>query len=353
MAGMRGRAVWIGQIQDFSRSEAHPMDSSTTTRTQVLRKAASQAVLAPSVHNTQPWNFMLTDDALEIHADRTRQLQVLDPTGRQLVISCGCALFNIRVSLAAQNYEAIVERFPDPNNDDLLARVRLPSQRSDWLPLAALDSYIVQRQTNRRRFEDEPVTPADLYELISAAHEEHAKLLQVRTPEDRGTVARLSQQADALENAEPAYRAELRRWTSDDPKRQDGVPAMAVPHITGEAHDDVPIRDFDTHGMGWLPSETRSSVEQCLLILGTVNDDRLAWLGAGEALQRMWLQATKLNYVASLFTQVIEIPHTRELLRAELGLDMHPHLVMRIGRATRTPASRRRALEAVLQQRGT
>ena len=65
-----------------------------------------RATLAPSVHNTQPWRFVLSPDALEIHADRSRQLRVLDPRGRQMTLSCGCALFNARASLAAAGYDA-------------------------------------------------------------------------------------------------------------------------------------------------------------------------------------------------------------------------------------------------------
>ena len=70
-------------------------------RGQTLRRAAVRATLAPSIHNTQPWRFVLSADALEIHADRSRQLRVLDPRGRQMTISCGCALFNARASMAA------------------------------------------------------------------------------------------------------------------------------------------------------------------------------------------------------------------------------------------------------------
>ena len=66
-----------------------------------LRRAAVRATLAPSVHNTQPWSLRLTKEGgLDIFADRARQLAVLDPTSRQLTISCGCALLNARVSLA-------------------------------------------------------------------------------------------------------------------------------------------------------------------------------------------------------------------------------------------------------------
>ena len=70
------------------------------TRTALLRRAAEQALLAPSVHNTQPWRMVIRPDVLELYADRDRQLAALDPTGRQLLVSCGCALLNARVVLA-------------------------------------------------------------------------------------------------------------------------------------------------------------------------------------------------------------------------------------------------------------
>jgi hypothetical protein len=67
---------------------------STQDETKALfRKAVERASLAPSVHNTQPWRFVVRPTVLELHADSDRQLRALDPTGRQLVISCGCALF--------------------------------------------------------------------------------------------------------------------------------------------------------------------------------------------------------------------------------------------------------------------
>ena len=324
------------------------MITSRTVPAELLRMAAAQALLAPSVHNTQPWRFVLSADRLDIYADRRRQLRVLDPNGRQLIISCGCALFNARVALASRGHDAVVERFPDPGQPDLLARISLPAESHAPAEIAALDRFIISRQTNRRRYADEPV-PADVARrLIDSASAEQALLFPVRSSNDRLTVARLSQEADRLENADPAYRAELRAWTSDSPGRRDGVPALAVPHVTGESYDDIPIRDFDTRGSGSLPAETRSSLDQCLFLLGTVADDELSWLRAGEALERAWLEATRLGYVASLFTQPIEISSVRVRLRLEMELGIWPQLLLRVGKAPLTAASRRRALSDVL-----
>jgi nitroreductase family protein len=324
------------------------MVTATTARTELLRTAASQALLAPSVHNTQPWRFVLSADRLDIHADRSRRLPVLDPGGRQLIISCGCALFNARVSLASRGYDAVVEQFPDPGQPDLVARIVLPAEPSEQVEIGALDRFIISRQTNRRRYAEEPVPAEVVRQLIESARAEQAALVPVQSMSHRLAVARLTQQAEQLENANPAYRAELRAWTSDGSGRRDGVPALAVPHVTGEACDDLPIRDFDTRGTGSLPAETGSGLDQCLLLLGTVDDDELAWLQAGEALEHAWLEATRLGYVASLFTQPIEIPQVRQMLRFELELAIRPQLLLRVGKAPLTGSSRRRGLSDVL-----
>src|SRR5579862_5473192 len=92
-------------------------------RHDILKRAAEAAVAAPSVHNTQPWWFVIRDGWLEIWEDVTRQLSVLDPRKRQMTISCGCALFNARVAIEASGHVAIVERFPDADRPHLLARV--------------------------------------------------------------------------------------------------------------------------------------------------------------------------------------------------------------------------------------
>src|SRR3712207_6590073 len=67
-----------------------------------LRYLLNYAVLAPSGHNTQPWLFNVSGRAVELHADRTRGLPVVDPEDRALVISCGAALFFLRVAIRSE-----------------------------------------------------------------------------------------------------------------------------------------------------------------------------------------------------------------------------------------------------------
>jgi hypothetical protein len=305
--------------------------------------------MAPSVHNTQPWRMTLNAAGMSLYADRTRQLSILDPSSRQLTISCGCALFNARVSLAAAGYGTFVERFPSPLDSSLLAVLTAVEGTHVDVDLAELDASIEKRHTNRRRFEDEPVDERDMDAISMAVAAEGAQLVSIHNIEQRLAVVKLTQHADEIENLNPSYQAELRAWTTDDPGRVDGVPGSVVPSA-GPSHDDVPIRHFSDQLSGRLPNETHSSRNQTLALLCTDTDHPQDWLRAGEAMERALLEITRRGYVASPLTQVTEVPATRTALRAELGLSGFPHVLLRVGRAPATPATRRRRLVDVLDE---
>ena len=88
-----------------------------------LLRAAGRAVLAPSIHNTQPWRFVLRPGSLDLYSDPQRAVPVVDPSGRQRAISCGAALFGARVALAAAQFDVVTSLLPDPTDRDLLASI--------------------------------------------------------------------------------------------------------------------------------------------------------------------------------------------------------------------------------------
>ena len=118
------------------------------------------AARAPSVHNTQPWRFRVGHYVIELYADRRRKLRV-DPAGREMLISCGAALFGLRLAVRSLGYLPVVELLPDPDRLRLLARVRLgaaePMTGRERQMLAALP----HRHTHRGPFAPGPL-PAGL-----------------------------------------------------------------------------------------------------------------------------------------------------------------------------------------------
>lgn len=316
---------------------------------QALHLGATRATLAPSIHNTQPWRFVVRPGRLDVYADQTRRAPVIDPTGRQLAMSCGAALFGVRVALAGARLDVVTTMLPEAGEPDLLATITVigPTPTPDQ-DARRLDDAADRRHSNRRRFSPDPLPDTVTAAVIHAAEIEGAWLHPVAELDARVSLAVLSQRADATQRADPAYRAELRVWTSHDPGRHDGVPASAVPHSSGAAHDDIPIRDFDTDCVGVLPAETRSSLNQTMFVLGTSGDDLRNWLIAGQALGRVLLELTSAGFAASLLSQVVEVPGTREQLRKHLRLAGQPHMLLRAGVAALTQPTVRRPLHDVI-----
>lgn len=325
---------------------------SAETRQQALYRAAARATLAPSIHNTQPWRFVVAPDRLELYADTTRALAVVDPDGRHLLLSCGAALLGARLSLAAAGIAVRVDLLPDElAAPDLLAVLVPTGETEPDASARRLDAAARSRRSNRREFGPEQLPETVIDVLLRAAHEEGASLQFVTELSDRVALATLTQRAEAVQKENPDYHKELRAWTTDDPARADGVPAVAVPHIARAAdgaHDEVPIREFDTTGSGQLPSETRSSLHQTLFVLATASDHRRDWLITGEALYRVLLELTDAGYVASIFSQVSEVPAVRQELRRRLRLSANPQLMVRAGTAPPTAPTPRRPLAEVI-----
>jgi hypothetical protein len=78
-----------------------------------IQFAVAAAVHAPSVHNTQPWRFGHGERAIDVYADTGRRLRVADPAGRELMISCGAAVFTLRVAMRYLGSLPHVRLFPD------------------------------------------------------------------------------------------------------------------------------------------------------------------------------------------------------------------------------------------------
>ena len=322
----------------------------------LARQVVELATRAPSVHNTQPWRFVAGTAELDLYADRTRQLAMLDPTGRQLTISCGAALGFAELAVCALGYSHSTELVPD-GGDDHLARLRIGPPAPAGADELALVREIGRRRTVRDRFDGVPLTMAEKATLDRDVRADGVWLRWLVSEPEHVAVAVLTDRADRIEHADSAVRAELARWSRGDDTADDGIGPGVLPGLpAGLRSSDVPLRDFsvpvaDT-GIADPQQFPLPAEKPDLAVLCTRDDGPISWLHAGRALATVWLRATQLQLAASPVGQALDLPWTRHRLQAELGVAGSPQLVLRFGHALLSgSASPRRPVSDVLEVR--
>jgi nitroreductase len=298
----------------------------------VLRNAVAAAVMAPSSHNTQPWRFRLHDTTLDLLADPARQLSVIDRDRRQLVQSCGCALFNARIAIRAMGHrDEVTVMLVDTDVPDHLATIHLGGLHVPTDLDHELMSVMGKRTTNRRAFLPRPVAQAQSDALAAAASREGATFVRL-DPNQKAELARLIEEADQVQLEDKAFRDELGRWlVPPGSHRRDGIPFVEKEY--GSALPFAMIRAIRSPALGerfGLLEEALVRGSPLVAVLATEHDDAPSWLACGQALQAVLLHATARGLSAAFLNQVLEVPAARSRV-AELIGGGYPQMVLRIG----------------------
>ncbi|HUY48615.1 MAG TPA: hypothetical protein VMV92_23330 [Streptosporangiaceae bacterium] len=306
------------------------------------------AVTAPSVHNTQPWYFASRQGVITLCADTRRRLVTADPAGREAAISCGAALFNMRLAARHLGFAADVRLMPEFPRPDPLAELH-------WGRYARPTAYgeLLYRSITRRHTHRGPFTaraPRSLIgDLPAIARQEHTGLHIVDTAQHH-LLAELITAAELTQRTSPGFATELARWAlPPGTRRLDGVPPAA--YLAQPDGLEFVARDFSL-GTGWgFPPRARPDNPHALgvvALLTTRDDQPLSWLLAGQALQRLLLHATAHSVTVAFHTQPLELPGPRELIRKEVTGGAYPQMLLRLGRTDRTLTTPRRPVSDTL-----
>ncbi|MEU8632203.1 hypothetical protein AB0C38_08555 [Amycolatopsis sp. NPDC048633] len=304
-----------------------------------VKSVLGAAVLAPSTRNTQPWRFRCTAAGIELHADPDRALPVADADRRELLLSCGAALFNLRTAIHVLGAHPATTLLPRRDNPTLLAVVRPFAARKPDRRLVRLADAIPRRHTNRTPFEAAVIPDTVVAELRHAAEAEQAWLPRLDANQlDRSRD--LVHESHHSQMTDPAFLAEWRHWTARPRDSRDGVPDYAA--------GAMPSEDWI---LGAFGSPRRSLVDDSdplVVIVGSFDDKQADRLRAGQAMQRVLLTAAAAGFDASFVSPPVEVPEVRAELRTLLGGGLWPQVVLRFGRATPVPWTPRRSLDDVL-----
>lgn len=337
-----------------------------------LRFLLRYAVLAPSAHNTQPWTFRVEGNHLVVFPEFSRALSVSDPTHRELYLSLGCALANLRIATEHFGFRAAEEEFPGGGD---LPAVALPAGRSfsegrakAGQPVArlsfvsgrteppgndALFAAIPKRHSNRAPYEPRPVPVDVLQRLRGQANDPEVRLDLVMQPAHIRTVAELTARAtrDTLGRAD--FRSELSRWVRNNfTKRPDGMPGFSVgvpdpPSLLAP----IMVRLPPMAKAEAKKAQARIAGSPLVAVFSAKEDAPRGWVKTGVALERVWLAAVAHGLRATPYAGPFEAGALHEQVEHLLGISgFRAQTLLRVGYGPDDPhPSPRRSVENVLR----
>jgi hypothetical protein len=276
---------------------------------EVSRFVAEAAAHAPSVYNTSPWWFSTTETAVCLHADTERGLPIADPHGREMAMSCGAAVFTSRVAFRYLGFVPKVDVLPHLGVTDMIAEISCQDRRPPSDYERKLFDEIALRTVHRGGFDSDRLPPGLISTLGLEAARESAKL-QVM-PDDEHRAALLS----VMATAETAFKL-------DDARARE----EAAWYPSGRIHPRDP-------GWGARPQEpgTAPGSPGIVTVLTTAHDERVNWISAGQALQRVLLVAASKGVKVALSAQALEFTHLRDFISSELLDGDSPQMVVSFG----------------------
>lgn len=337
-------APWL-DYEEQANQIRRPFERNVTLSAQ-MRELIRYATLAANGHNTQPWQFALKEDVIEIHPDYTRRLPVVDPHDRELWISLGCALENLLVAARATGYAAEVT-YPEAAN---YIHIRLTA---DTPQNSRLFEAIERRQNTRSEYDGQPIKVADLDDVQSLPLEPGVALRYVLNPIELETVLDYVHQGNLRQYADKAFLDELIDWLRFNKKdalaSRDGLfsGCSGNPEVPGwlgrmfvAGAKPQQQADADTRKLRSSPGT---------VVIASESDDKVAWIRTGQVYERLALKLTALNIKSAFLNQPIEVAELRSQFQSAIGLGASaPQLLIRFGYAAPMPQSLRRPVEQVI-----
>ncbi len=286
----------------------------------------SFAICAPSGHNSQPWNFQITENQIIITPDFGKRLEVVDGSNRELFISLGCALQNLQTAAAHYGY----------NSDYVYkdGKIVVTINQQDIYNNDTLFNAIKQRHTHRGEF-----TGAKIPDILlqNFETEENTNVLVVNTASPEATIiTQKITEGNNIQMTDTAFKRELIDWMRFNKKHIKETNNGLCYNVLGFPATPKPIGK-KMIGMFLNPkaqNKTDTGVNNSashFAVFSVKENTEENWIALGKTLEAFLLRITAEKLAYNFCNQPCEIPSLNNSLKEELKMEYYPSVIIRLG----------------------
>ena len=313
-----------------------------------LKFFARYALLAPSGHNTQPWQLTVKDKSIDVSINKSHYLSI-DGSGLLSVepyISIGTFLEVFSLAAHGFGYELNIKLLP---KEKVVAEVSLKSRiKSKPILLAA----ITNRASNRNPFEQDPIDNKTLKEIMDC----NFPGVKTTVLTDRPSIDFVAEQTEAAVKAimgNQAYRDELSAWVrTNQTRKYEGMPGFTHGFGTLKSLLSKPaIRRGAKLGPQARKSAKLINDSGALIIVRCIDNRKESFINAGRIYSRICVLANSYQLDSSALGASVLDPDTRKEIKGYFNINDRPVYILRLGRAkTKAKHSPRWPLELIISQ---
>ena len=295
-----------------------------------LQFFARYAILAPSGHNTQPWQFVAKNTAILLRADAARSLPYSGLKANEPLVSIGSCLGVLKLAALGFGYRLKVDLFPSKQNVAVIAIAgKTPAEPS-------LLEAISNRVSNRSLYDNEKLEDR----LIKTIIKHEYTNVSVRVISDNENMQLLADKTvEATFNimGDKEFRKELSKWVRNNMTRKhDGMPGFVqeIPTPPSLLAKQI-IKYIDVSKDQAKKDSKRMLHTPHVVVISVLDSSRESLVNAGATYSQICIQATQHNIDTSGLGTAIIDPGTKKDIEIALNLSGEPMALIRLGKATK------------------
>lgn len=263
---------------------------------------------APSGGNLQPWKWTSKKNLLQLKFDRNLVSSFLDHGDIASMIALGASLENARLMAANKDIGSEIEFFPEPDDPEIIARLRLTKKMEPEPSDKYLGGFVLDRETNRNIEPGPPLTDHMKVSLMDAARRNGSALLLIEHGNNFDKLAKWIAFTERFRIMHPkGHRnfVEEMRWTKEEAEAtRDGIDIRTVDLTIGELTGFKLARDADVVNKlkEWEGgsafenlSKKATGAAAALGIITRKGTQREDYLKAGMDMERVWIDANSMG----------------------------------------------------------